>query len=173
LHHFIATIIIFTKAGPFTTMASDPSSPLSFAIGPYELDMSIAGLKGLVEITPAEYKVLPKTFKGEKIFKAPDVSFVEFSWNMILGVVKGKIYKISPSLMLQGKSQADGAAMKVLVYCKSKLGEPAQQQNGSFMWHTSDGNVILENPFETPFGFAINLFSTSHAVRSFQKRGWF
>jgi hypothetical protein len=61
--------------------------------------------------------------------------------------------------------------MKVLAYCKSKLGEPAQQQTASFMWHTSDGNVILEN-LETPFGLAINLFSTSHAVRSFKKRGW-
>jgi hypothetical protein len=154
-------------------MPSDPSRPPSFAIGPYELDMSITGLEGLVEITPAEYNVLPKTFKGEKIFKAPDVSFLGFSWNMMLGVVEGKIYKISPSLMLQGKSRADEAAVKVLAYCKSELGEPAQQQTGSFMWHTSDGNVILEKPFETPFGFAINLFSTSHAVRSFQKRGWF
>lgn len=156
-------------------MASDPLNPPSFAIGPYNLDISIVGLEGLVEITPAEYKVLPKTFKGEKIFKAPDLSFLGFSWNMVLGVVEGKIYKISPSLMLQGKSQADEAAMKVLVYCKSKLGEPAQQQTGSFMWQTSDGNVILENPFETPFGFgfAINLFFTSGAVRSFQKRGRF
>jgi hypothetical protein len=144
----------------------------SFDIGPYKLDMSIVGLEGLVEITTAEYKVLPKTFKGENIFKAPDVSFLGFSWNIMLGVVGGKIYKISPSLMLQGKSQADEAAMKVLVYCKSKLGEPAQQQTASFMWHTSDGNVILEN-FETSFGFVINLFFTSHAVRSFQKRGWF
>jgi len=148
-------------------MASDLSNPASFAIGPYELDMLIVGLEGLVEITPVEYKMLPKTFKGEKIFKAPDVSFLGFSWNMALGVVEGKIYKISPSLMLQGKSQVEEAAVKVLAYCKSELGEPAQQQTGSFMWHTSDGNVILEN-LETSFGFVINLFSTSGAVRSYK-----
>jgi hypothetical protein len=160
-------MIIFTKGGSFTAMASDLSNPAIFAIGPYNLDMSMAGLEGLVEITSAEYKVLPKTFKGEKIFKAPDVSFLGFSWNMMLGVVGGKIYKISPSLMLQSKSQADEAAMEVLAYCKSELGEPAQQQTGSFMWHTSDGNVILEN-LETSFGFVINLFSTSGAVRSYK-----
>ena len=147
------------------TIASD------LDIGPYRLDMSIVGLEGLVEITPAEYKALPKTFKGEKIFKAPDVSFLGFSWNMVLGVVGGNVYKISPSLMLQGKSQADGAAIKVLAYCKSKLGDPAQQQTGSFMWYTSDGNVILQN-LQTPLGFAINLFCTSRSVQSFKKRGW-
>jgi hypothetical protein len=85
-------------------MASDLSTRASFAIGPYNLDMSIVGLEGLVEMTSAEYKVLPKTFRGDKVFKAPDVSFLGFSWNMMLGVVEGKIYKISPSLMLQGKS---------------------------------------------------------------------
>jgi len=173
-------------------MGSDLSTPQSFAIGPYKLDMSIDGFGGplpsvrdqtglllLEEITPAEYKVLPKTFKGEKIFKAPDVSFLGFSWNMMLGVVEGKIYKMSPSLWLPGKSQADEAAMKVLDYCKSKLGEPEQREGfaspetGSFMWHTSDGNVILEKPFETPLGFVINLFFTSRAARLFKKRGWF
>jgi hypothetical protein len=149
-------------------MASDRSKPTSFAIGPYKLDMSIVGLKGLVEITPAQYDVLPKTFKGEKIFKAPDVSFLRFSWDMMLGVVQGKIYKISPSLVIPDKRQADEATIKVLAYCKSKFGEPVEQQPGLFMWDTSDGNVILQKPLETPFGFVINLFVTSRAVRSYK-----
>jgi hypothetical protein len=162
---FMSVIITFAKERAF---AANPLKPPSFAIGPYKLDMSIVGLKGLVEITPAEYNVLPKTFKGEKIFKAPDVPFLGFSWDIRLGVVEDKIYKMSPSLVIRGKRQADEALMKVLTYCKSKLGEPVEQQTGLFMWDTNDGNVILQSPLETPFGFVINLFSTSRAVRLFK-----
>ena len=147
-------------------MASDPSSPPSLAIGPYNLDMSIVGLKGLVEIPPAEYKVLPKTFKGEKIFKAPDVSFLGFSWDVRLGVVNGKIYKISTSLMFQREKRMEKVAIKekILSYCKSKLGEPAEQTDLSIIWDTSDGNVMLQT-LATPLHFVINLFCTSSAVK--------
>jgi len=150
-------------------MALDSSKPASFAIGPYKLDMSIVSLKGLAEISPAEYKVLPKTFKGEKIFKAPDVSFWGFSWDVRLGVVNGKIYKISPSLMLQGKKGEEELAIKekILSYCKAKLGQPAEQSGLSIIWDTSDGNVVLQG-LQTPFGFVINLFLTSSAVKGYE-----
>lgn len=164
---FIAVIVIFTKGGSFTAMASDPSKPPGFAIGPYKLDMSILGLKGLVELTPKQYDIFPKTFKGEKIYNAPNVTFLGFSWNMMLGVVEGKIYKINPYLEIHDKKQANETAMKTLMHCKSKLGEPAQHQTGLFIWDTKDGNVVLQTA-ETSEGFAVNLFSTSLAVRSFK-----
>jgi hypothetical protein len=164
---FIAVIIIFTKGGSSTEMASDPPNPPSFAIGPYKLDTSIIGLKGLVELTPREYDIFPKTFKGEKIYNGPNVTFLGSSWKVMLGVVEGKIHKINPYLEIYEKEQANEIAMKTLMYCKSKLGEPARQQTGFFIWDTNDGNVVLQTA-ETSEGFALNLFSTSRAVRSFR-----
>ncbi len=164
---FIAVIIVFTKGGSFTAMASDPSNPPSFAIGPYKLDTSIIGLKGLVELSPREYGIFPKTFRGEKIYNGPNVTFLGYSWKVMLGVVERKIYKINPYLEIHEKKQANEIATKTLMYCKSKLGEPAQQQTGFFIWDTNDGNVVLQTA-ETSEGLALNLFSTSRAIRSFR-----
>jgi hypothetical protein len=134
--------------------------------------MPIKGIKELKEISASEYDIFQKKFEDEKIYKAPNINFLGLTWDMMLGVVKGKIYKISPGYTTKDKNQADEAAMKALTYCKSKLGEPSEQQTGLFLslfiWDTKDGNVILQTA-ATSEGFAVFLFSTSRNVKEFRQ----
>jgi hypothetical protein len=154
--------------GTRDAMASDPTKPSSFAIGPYKLDMPIKGIKGLKEISASEYDIFKKKFEDEKIYKAPSINFLGLTWDMMLGVVKGKIYKISPGYTTKDKNQADEAAVKALTYCKSYLGEPSEQQAGLFIWETKDGNVILQTA-ATSEGFAVFLFSTTRSAKEFRQ----
>jgi hypothetical protein len=151
-----------------SVIASDLTKPSSFPVGPYKLDMPIKGIKGLKEISTSEYDIFQRKFEDEKIYKAPNINFLGLSWDMMLGVVKGGIYKISPGYTTKDKNQADEAAMKALIYCKSKLGEPSEQQTGLFIWDTKDGNVILQTA-ATSEGFAVFLFSTSQTVKEFRQ----
>jgi len=147
-------------------VASDPTKPSSFAIGPYNLDMPLKDIKGLKEISSDEYDIFQKKFEREKIYKAPSINFLALTWDIMLGVVEGRIYKISSGYTTKDKNQANEAAMKALTYCKSKLGEPSEQQTGLFIWNTKDGNVILQTA-ATSEGFAVFLFSTSRRVKEF------
>jgi hypothetical protein len=130
--------------------------------------MSIKDIKGLKEMSASEYDIFQKKFEDEKIYKAPSINFLGLTWDMMLGVVKGKIYKISPGYTTKDKNQANEAAMKALTYFKSKLGEPSEQQTGLFIWDTKDGNVILQTAV-TSEGFAVFLFSTSRSAKEFKQ----
>lgn len=138
-----------------------------FAIGKYKLDAPIEGLTGLVEFSPAEYAAMGRQFEGEKSYNAPPVTFLGRSWQLMLGSVNGRIYKIAVYLTPKTKQEANPAAMETLRYCTEKLGRPASQETGLFTWDTSDGNVVLQTAV-TAEGLAINLFLTSRAVRSFR-----
>lgn len=48
------------------------------SLSQYKLDMSTAGLRGLIELSPAEYTALGREpeFVGEKVFHAPSANFL-------------------------------------------------------------------------------------------------
>ena len=164
----ILVCLAIVRFGSHDAKASDPTKPSSFPIGPYRLDMPMEDIKGLKEISASEYNIFQRKFEDEKIYKAPSINFLGLTWDMMLGVVKGKIYKISPGYTTKDKNQADEAAIKALTYCKSKLGEPSEQQSGLFIWDTKDGNVILQT-VATSEGFAVFLFSTSRGAKEFRQ----
>ncbi len=119
-------------------------------------------LSGLIEFTRDEYAAIGRSFEGQRNYNAPPVTFLGHPWNLMLGTVHGKIYKIAPNLELRSKQEADTIAIHTLRYCTEELGKPSQQKRGFFIWDTSDGNVILQTA-EVGDEFAINLFLTSGA----------
>lgn len=137
----------------------------SFPVGIYRLSDQIDTIEGLVELSEAEYQVMTRNFDGEHIYKAPTVMFIGRPWNMMLGAVHGRIYKLAPYLEMGDKQEANRLAFDALSYCRSQLGKPSQQETGLFIWDTIDGNVILQTA-DAADGFAINLFITSNAVRT-------
>ena len=141
----------------------------SFPVGKYRLDGSIDGLAGLVEFSDTEYATMGCEFEGERNYNAPPVNFLGRQWNLMLGTVRGKIYKIAPYLELKTKQEANPIAMETLLYCTELLGTPSSQKTGPFIWDTTDGNVILSTA-DCADGLAINLFITSRATRNFKPR---
>jgi hypothetical protein len=149
---------------------SESKQPMrsSFPIGPYRLNMRIDGLKNLCEISEAEYTVIGREFKEEKIFHVEPIELFGHMWKVMLGTVQGQVYKIAPSLETNQKSDANKVAMAVLTFYSNQFGNPSKQQTGLFVWDVTDGNVILQTA-ETAEGFGINLFVTSNTVRDFSR----
>lgn len=145
-----------------------PELKPSFPIGGYTLNMILKDGHLLREFSPAEYKVMGKQFVGEKIYHAPEVEFVSRLWNLDLGVVQGRLYKIVPFLELRNKTEANEVAFGALTFCNEQLGKPTKQRTGFFVWNMTDGNVILQTA-EAKDGFAVNLFLTARSVREFQQ----
>jgi hypothetical protein len=140
-----------------------------FPVGEYKLDAQVPNLPNLKEFTRAEYSVLGRPFEGETDYDAPPVIFLEYSWQLQLGTVKGKIYKIAPYLRFTDKQDANAVAMTILTYCTGAFGKPTDQRTGFFVWDTIDGNVILQTG-EIADEFYVNLFLTSKSVRSFKRK---
>jgi hypothetical protein len=138
-----------------------------FAVGAYRINDIVPSIE-LREFSETEYKILGRQFKDEKNFNAPDVEFLGYSWNLQLGTVSGRIYKIAPYLLVTAKRDANIAAMVALQYCTEQLGKPLSQESGLFVWDTTDGNVILQTG-EAAEGFSIGLFLTSNAVQRFER----
>jgi hypothetical protein len=159
-------LILFALLSAFL---SDRGSRHIFPIGEYKLDMPVAGFPGLKEFSPTEYSVLGRPFDGETDFDAPPVVFLGRSWQLQLGTVHGKIYKIAPYLLLKDKQDANAAAMESLRHCTAKLGKPSEQRSGFFVWDASDGNVVLQTA-EVLDGFSVNMFLTSRSARTFTKK---
>jgi hypothetical protein len=149
----------------FPAFLSDKSSRHVFPIAEYKLDAPVAGFPGLKEFSPTEYTVLGSPFEGETDYNAPPVVFLGRHWQLQLGTVHGKIYKIAPYLLLKNKQDANEAAMETLRYCTTELGKPAEQRSGFFVWDASDGNVVLQTA-ESADGFSVSIFLTSRSVRT-------
>lgn len=141
----------------------------AFPIGQYTLDSSVSTFSGLREFSADEYSAMGRTFEDEKNFNAPPEMFLGRHWNVMLGTVGDKVYKIAVYLELHSKPEANPIAMQTLIYCTEQLGKPAKEQTGLFIWDTTDGNVILQTA-ETAEGLAINLFATSNSARQFKRK---
>ena len=140
--------------------------PTSFPIGPYRLDMKIAGLSGLRELTKIEYRAVTRQFKGERIYYVPDVEHLGYHWKVMLNVVNSIVYKISAYIETKDKDLANRAVMDAFLYCKNQMGEPTKQRSEMFIWNTLDGNVSFQTN-QTAEMFEINLLLTSNATRNF------
>jgi len=158
----------FKKGGMKWPFKSKPPTFASFPVGPYSLDMEIAGLSGLHEFSKIEYRGVTRQFKGERIYYAPDVEYLGYHWKVMLNAVNGMVYKITAYIETKDKDLANVAAMDTFLYCKNQIGEPNKQRNEMFIWKTIDGNIWLQTTQITE-GFEINLLMTSHTVRNFSR----
>src|SRR5262249_24092926 len=86
-----ALLTLFLNAGVGQLLAQT----LLPAVGPYRLCMEASSVVGLSELSPAEYAVMSPAV-GERIYHAPPVRFLGEPWQMMVGVTKGRIYKIAP-----------------------------------------------------------------------------
>jgi hypothetical protein len=151
----------------FETADNPPMRPC-FTIGEYRLGDSLSTLAGLVEFSSVEYAAIGRQFKGEIDYTAKPASFLGCSWNVQLQSVDGRICKIAPYIVLPNKEEANPIAMRALGYCTEQFGQPVEQKTGLFMWHTTDGNVVLQTG-ETKEGWVIGLFVTSRSIRDFER----
>ncbi len=150
---------ISAQAGtPITNSASLP-------IGEYRLGVLIQGVNGLTEFSRAQYAVIGRMFDGESDYNAPSVEFLKHRWNVSLGTVAGKVYKIGLYFNPDGKDMV-GALEDVRQYCQQHLGKPSEQHDSTFIWDTADGSVMLEL-VGTEIFHQINLFETSRAMSGF------
>jgi len=141
----------------------------TFSVGDYKLDAPVAHFSQLKEFSESDYSVMGRPFEGEIDYNAPPVSFLGQSWQLQLGTVNGKVYKIASYLRPKNLQDANEAALKTLQYCSEELGKPTEQRSGFFIWDTTDGNVILQTD-EAREGFFVNLFLTSSSVKTFKRR---
>jgi hypothetical protein len=115
-------------------------------IGDYSLGQDITGLGGLIEFSRLEYVSLPKTFPREKIFRATDITFLGYPWNLVLGTVDGHIYKLSAQFMSGLPDMAAAAFSESVMYCSNQFGKAALTKDGTPItkWDISFGNVIVD-----------------------------
>jgi len=104
-----------------------------------------------------------KAFNDERIFKGKKVTFLDHSWDTVIGITNEKIYKIALQYMsVEGKPIFDS----VLKYFIEEFGVPNEHKHYGYsffhIWDTEWGNIILERKGETE-GESINIFLTSNA----------
>ncbi len=137
-------------------------------IGPYRLDMNTGDASKLVELTPAEKRALNLAveFKGERIYHAPPAAFAGASWEIVLGAVENRVYKVSALLVLEKREQRDRTWRNLDGLLRTSLGTPATAAANIITWDTEDGNVVT-NRADAGGAYAVVLTLTSRAVRGF------
>jgi hypothetical protein len=134
-------------------------------IGIYSLRQNIRDESQLTEVSQLDYNSFSKTFVDEKILKAPDVFFLGHLWNILLGVIKDRIYKISAQFVSGDGQMADTVYSSTVRFCSKEYGSPLSNKNlpsslrnlyeksgytehevkSVMVWKTSFGNVILDH----------------------------
>ena len=152
--------------------ASPPPKPLNFMllrkvfmqIGDYSLGQYIGKESHLIEISQLANKAFPKMFQGEKILRAPDVTFLGYSWKMVLGVINHRIYKLSVQFISDNARMADMTYSEAIKFCSKQYGTPSSgkdlpsslrtlyersgwtesEADRVMVWDTSFGNIIVD-----------------------------
>lgn len=115
-------------------------------IGHYSLGQNISDDPHLTEISQLEYNALPKTFVGENILQAPDVSFLGHSWNIRLGTINDRIYKLSVQFISDNDHMAGTVYSEAIKFCSKQYGPPISSEGGAVTgWDTSFGNIIVDH----------------------------
>ena len=146
-----------------------PTISASLPIGKYRLDMSIEGLTGLTEFSQSEYATFGREFEGEKDYNGPALDFLNRRWKVALGTVRGRVFKIALYFDTDSKATAVDTSTDVMQLCQQHFGKAPEQHDTVFIWHASDGNVVVQ--FGKTMGtYQLNLFETSKTVKTFAPR---
>ena len=132
--------------------------------------MKTGDVNKLVELTPTEKDALGLVveFKNERIYHAPPAEFAGVSWDIVLGAVDGRVYKVSALLVLENREQRDGVWRNLEGVLGTRLGAPASATATIIIWDTEDGNVVV-NRAESGGAYAVVLTLTSRAVGGFSR----
>jgi hypothetical protein len=119
-------------------------------IGEYYLGQDIKTVRGLVEFTLDEYAMFqsfPGWFElpGERIFKAPEVTFNRHLWYLTIGALNGRIYTLGFQYINNDRTVAHSVFEETLNFIKSQMGVPTEQTKtpNRYVWDSMDGSVIL------------------------------
>lgn len=139
-------------------------------LGPYYLGMKTGDVQKLVELTQTEKEALSLVveFKNERIYHAPPAEFAGVSWDIVLGAVDGRVYKVSALLVFDSREQRDGVWRNLKEILTTRLSAPANATAAIIAWDTEDGNVIV-NRAEAGGANAVVLTLTSRDVTSFAR----
>lgn len=140
----------------------------SLPLGKYTLDMSIDCFADLVEFTATEYAIYGRHFDGERNYNAPKIGFVKRQWEVALGTVWDKVYKIALFFESESSATVNDVSTDVMQFCLQHLGSPSEEREDLIVWDASDGNVLLQFS-KVADTYVINLFETSNAVRTFTR----
>ncbi|MGO9210428.1 MAG: hypothetical protein ACLP2H_09965 [Terriglobales bacterium] len=154
-------------------------------IGPYRLDTNTGDVSKLVELTPDEKRALNPgvEFKGERIYHAPPAGFAGANWDIVLGAVDNRVYKVSALLVFEKREQRDRMWRHLDGLLRIPLGTPADEcskiSTAAFecersstasanliSWDTEDGNVNM-NRAGAGGAYAVVLTLTSLAASGF------
>ena len=132
--------------------------------------MITSDVSHLVELTPAEKKALGPDFefKGERICHAPAADFGDVSWEIVLGSVNGRVYKVSALHVVRNRQARDRIWRNLDGVIGIKLGKPAISATNISTWDTEDGNVVI-NRADAGGAYAVVLTLTSRAVSGFTR----
>ena len=114
-------------------------------IGPYRLDMNTGDASNLVELTPAEKRALNLAveFKNQKIYHAPPADFAGASWDITLGKVNGRVYKVSACHVFDNREQGDKMWRNLDDLLRTPLGTPATAAASIATWDTDVSKLTL------------------------------
>lgn len=141
---------------------------LAPVIGPYRIDMKVSEMPHLLELTADERGALNASvaFKNERLYNGPPAQFGGAQWEIVVGAVEGRIYKISALLVMPDASGRDRAWQSLADQLRAPLGAPASAAHDLIAWDTEDGNVIMNRPDAGDLHVVV-LTLTSRAVRGF------
>jgi len=137
-----------------------------FEIGRYKLGMHTRDIVDLRELSREEYAIFQRQFKDEAIYHAPPTQFLGRLWNMQIGVIGERLWKLAASLEIEDQQNMVSLVHSAYVNCETRLGTPTEEEQGFQMWGKNDGNVILQvaSVLDT---YDVTLFVTDgDAVRS-------
>jgi len=140
----------------------------SFSLGGCSLESRPRDISILKELTSQEYMIFPRQFNGEVIYHAQAFDFLGRQWQLMISVVKEKLYKWAASLELEIDEDGKEWRHDVFQYCERFLGSPTQENQGVFLWDTPDGNVILQFT-QTDELDDISIFATSREIRKLER----
>jgi len=149
--------------GPFIRRGL--TSAMGFALDNYRLDRPHPPGTTLRELTHDEYRVFPRHFVGEAIYHAPPAEFVGHRWDVMIGMINERPYKLAAFLRMEGWEEADPIIEAAFKRCDLQLGTPSEERQGLYVWDTEDGNVILQTTFIAD-SIALNIYVTSGEIRN-------
>jgi hypothetical protein len=76
---------------------------------PYEIESLVESLPDLHEFSTSEYSLLPKSFAHERIYNASPMLFAGKQWDVVVGAISGRIYKLAPCISMFSEKEANAA----------------------------------------------------------------
>ena len=140
-------------------------------ISTYSLKQPLDETENLVEFSEEEYAQFAlsgvnRTLRDERFYNAPDIDFLEGTWNLVIGTTDNIIYKVSAQNFVDDKSLSDEIFKKTLKEIEKTMGKNTEHPflSRKYIWDDNEGNVLLNQVNKMGFN-AINFILTSSIIR--------